>query len=201
MAGESLAPQVGEHTDSAMNAAGAAVHGGADAAHAASGTGLPQLDFSTYPNQIFWLVVAILAIYFILTRTALPRIAGVLAERRGTIMNDIAAAEEMKLKAVAAEKAYDKALAEARANAQKIAAETRAAIKEELDIAMAKADAEISAKSAESAARIAEIRDSELAAVDEVAKQTTAAIVAKLGRPADTAAVTAAVEDQMKGEA
>ncbi|MFV0334120.1 MAG: F0F1 ATP synthase subunit B' [Tropicimonas sp.] len=186
MAGESLAPQAGEHLD---------------AAQAASGASLPQLDFSTYSNQIFWLIVAILAIYFILTRTALPRIAGVLAERRGAITSDIAAAEEMKLKAVEAERAYGKALAEARTNAQKIAAETRAAIKEELDVAMAKADAEISAKSAESAARIAEIRDSELAAIDSVARETAEAIVARLGRPVDAKAVAGAVETRIKGEA
>jgi hypothetical protein len=33
------------------------------------GPGMPQLDFSTFPNQIFWLVVTLIAIYFILTRS------------------------------------------------------------------------------------------------------------------------------------
>ena len=37
-------------------------------------------------------------IYFVLSRIALPRIANVLAERQGTITNDIAAAEELKVK-------------------------------------------------------------------------------------------------------
>ena len=58
-------------------------------------TGLPQLDFSTFPNQIFWLIVTLVAIYLILNRVALPRIGSVLAERAGTITNDIAAAEEL----------------------------------------------------------------------------------------------------------
>ena len=65
--------------------------------------GMPQLDVSTWPNQIFWLAVTLVAIYFVLTRIALPRIAAVLAERNGTIANDIAAAEELKLKAREAE--------------------------------------------------------------------------------------------------
>ena len=47
-------------------------------------------------NQIFWLVVALVVIYFVLSRIALPRIAAVLAERQGTITNDIAAAEDLK---------------------------------------------------------------------------------------------------------
>jgi F-type H+-transporting ATPase subunit b len=40
----------------------------ADAAHAAA-PGMPQLDFSTFPNQIFWLVVTLVAIYFILSKS------------------------------------------------------------------------------------------------------------------------------------
>ena len=43
--------------------------------------GMPQLDFSTFGNQIFWLVITLVVIYFILNKIALPRIAAVLAER------------------------------------------------------------------------------------------------------------------------
>ncbi|SNS20867.1 F0F1 ATP synthase subunit B' [Tropicimonas sediminicola] len=194
MAGESEATTAMEHATDAA-------HGAADAAHAAEGAGMPQLDFSTFPNQIFWLIVTILAIYYVLSKVALPRIASVLAERRGTITNDIAAAEELKLKAVEAEKAYQKALAEARTEAQKIAADARAAIKEELDVATDKADAEIAAKTAESQARIAEIRDSAMSAVEAVAKETAGEIVSALGRPVDAAAVAASVDARLKGGA
>jgi F-type H+-transporting ATPase subunit b len=89
---------------------------------------MPQLDFSTFPNQIFWLVVTLVAIYFILSKVALPRIASVLAERQGTLTNDLAAAEDLKRQAVEAEEAYNKALADARAESQRIAEETRAGI-------------------------------------------------------------------------
>ncbi len=64
--------------------------------------GLPQLCGDWFGNQIFWLVVALVAIYFILSRIALPRISGVLAERSGTISNDRAAAEELTLRATEA---------------------------------------------------------------------------------------------------
>ncbi|MDA9943421.1 F0F1 ATP synthase subunit B', partial [Paracoccaceae bacterium] len=65
------------------------------AAEASEG-GLPQLDFSTFGNQIFWLLVTLIAIYLILSKLALPRIAAVLAERQGTISHDVAMAEELK---------------------------------------------------------------------------------------------------------
>ncbi len=162
-------------------------------------TGLPQLDFSTFDNQIFWLVITLLAIYFILSRVALPRIGSVLAERQGTITNDIAAAEELKTKATEAEAAYEKALAEARAEANKIVADAKAEIQKELDVELARADAQIAERTAESEAAIAEIRAGARDSVREVAKDTAAAIVSALGREADQAAIDSAVEAQVKG--
>ncbi|ARE41119.1 ATP synthase B' chain [Rhodovulum sp. P5] len=160
---------------------------------------MPQLDFSTYPNQIFWLIVTLVVIYFVLSRIALPRIGAVLAERQGTISNDIAAAEELKLQAQEAEKAYEKALADARAEAQRIVAETKAEIKADLDAATAKADAEIAAKSAEAEKQIAEIRANAMQSVTEVAKATATDVVTALGFRADQSAVNAAVDAKLKG--
>ena len=77
------------------------------AGHGGEAVGMPQLDFSTWPNQIFWLLVTLVAIYFLLTRIALPRIGAVLADRKGSITNDLAAAEELKQKALKAERAYN----------------------------------------------------------------------------------------------
>lgn len=164
---------------------------------AASGAGMPQLDPTTFSNQIFWLLVALVVIYFVLSRIALPRIAAILAERSGTITNDLAAAEDLKNKAHEAEAAYDKALADARVKAGEISAETRAAIQADLDKAIAKADAEIAAKSAESEKAIAEIRAGAMDAVETVAKDTAAEIVSALGGKAD--GVDAAVTARLKG--
>lgn len=166
---------------------------------AESAVGMPQLDFSTFPNQMFWLVVTLLVLYLILSRVALPRIGGILADRQGAITNDIAAAEELKLKAQEAEEAYNKALADARAQASEIAAETRAEIQKDLDVAIEKADAEIAAKAAESEAAISEIRSGALASIEEVAKDTATAIVDALGGNSDSTSVAKAVADRLKG--
>jgi F-type H+-transporting ATPase subunit b len=169
-------------------------HGAEEAA-----TGLPQLDFSTFPNQIFWLVITLIAIYMILSRVSLPRIAAVLAERQGAITNDIAAAEELKQKAAEAEAAYDKALADARAAAAEIAAEAKAEMQAEIDVALKKADAEIAARTAESEAHIAEIRDGAAAAISGVAKETAEAVASSLGLDVDKGALDAAVDERTKG--
>ncbi len=161
--------------------------------------GMPQLDFSTFPNQIFWLVITLIVIYLVLSRTALPRIASVLSERQGTITNDITAAEELKQKAQDAEDAYNKALAEARAEAGRIAAETKAEIQAELDVAISKADAEIAAKTAEAEKAIAVIRAGSVDSIKAVAKDTAKEIVSVMGIKADAKTITAAVTARMKG--
>jgi F-type H+-transporting ATPase subunit b len=172
---------------------------GVDMAEHAAAPGMPQLDFTTWGNQIFWLVLALLVIYFILSRVALPRVGAILAERQGTITNDIAAAEDLKVRAVAAEAAYDKALIDARTEAQRVVAEAKAEIQGDLDIALQKADAEIAAKSAESEKAIAEIRASALENVKTVAKDAAKEIVAVMGGKADAKTITAAVTARMKG--
>jgi|TARA_B110000971_G_C20022412_1_gene507017 F-type H+-transporting ATPase subunit b len=161
--------------------------------------GMPQLDFSTFSNQIFWLVVTLVVIYFILSRIALPRIGGALADRAGTITNDLVEAEELKQRALEAEQAYEKALADARAEAQSINVAMRAEIQAQLDVELAKADAKISARTAEAALALAEIRSSAMVSVKDVAKATAKEIVAVMGGKADAKTVTAAVNVRMKG--
>ena len=166
---------------------------------AESGAGMPQLDFSTFPNQIFWLVITLIVIYLILSRVALPRIGAVLAERQGTITNDIAAAEELKQRAQEAEAAYEKALVDARAEAAKIVADAKAEIQAELDVEMQKADAEIAAQTAESEKAIAEIQAGAADAVKAVAKDTAKEIIAAMGGKADARTITAAINARTKG--
>jgi F-type H+-transporting ATPase subunit b len=164
-----------------------------------SALGMPQLCADWMPNQIFWLIVTLIAIYFVMSRIALPRIGAVLAERSGTITNDIAAAEELKNKAAEAEAAYDQALLDARAQAQKIVTEAKAEIQADLDVELQKADAQIAAKTAESEAAIAEIRDGAVKSVTQVAKDTAKELVNVMGGTADAKTITAAVNARMKG--
>lgn len=173
---------------------------GEAASHAAeSGAGMPQLDFSTFPNQIFWLIVTLLAIYFVLTRIALPRIAGVLAERQGTITNDLVSAEELKRKAAAAEAAYDKALADARAEANRIVDQAKAEIQTDLDAELARADEDIAAQTAEAEASIRAIRAEAETTARAAAIETAEALVGALGGAADSATLTQAIDERIKG--
>jgi len=186
--------------ESAAEVAIGADHG-AVVDHAADAPGMPQLDIGTFDNQVFWLIITLVAIYLILTKIALPRIGAVLAERQGTITNDLAAAEDLKRQAEAAEEAYAKALADARTEAHAIVEAARAEIQADLAEATARANAEIAAQSAESAARIDEIRAGSMAMIEEIARDTATEIAAAFGSGAatDADAISAAVAERMKG--
>ncbi|MDO5530215.1 MAG: F0F1 ATP synthase subunit B' [Paracoccus sp. (in: a-proteobacteria)] len=164
-----------------------------------AGAAMPQLDVSTFGNQIFWLLITLAIIYWVLSKIALPRIGAVLSDRQGAITADLGAAEEFKLKAKEAEAAYDKALADARAEAGKIVAQQRAEIQDELNRAIAHADAEIAARTAESETRIREIRASAEEDARSVAQDVTADLVRHFGGRADDAEIASAVDQRMKG--
>lgn len=142
--------------------------------------GLPQLDFSTWGSQIFWLAVALAVLYFLMSRIALPRITSVIENRADAISDDLDRAADFKRKAEAAEAAYEAALARARSEAQRIAAETRAEGQRQLADAIARADADIAARAAVSERRIGEIRATELENVEAVATDTAQAVIAAL---------------------
>lgn len=182
----------------ATTAEQAAGHGAEAAAE--HGKGLPQLDFSTFPSQIFWLLVAMVVLFYLMSKIALPRIGSVLEERADAVADDLDRAEEFKRKAEEAEAAYQQALTDARARAQEIAAEKRAEIQKEVDAEIAKAEAEISARASEGEKRIAEIRESAKASVEEVARETGLAVVAAiLPDAADASAVDQAVQSRLGG--
>lgn len=168
-------------------------------AHGGAATGMPQLDIGTWPNLIFWLILSVVALYFILSKIAVPRIRTVLAERNDAISNDLEQAALLKRRAEEAETAYNTALATAREEAQKIAADTKTEIGKELSTLLAKADAEIAARSVESESRIREIRDSAARDVETVARDVAQDIVrAFLPAAADEGRVTAAVSARLK---
>ncbi len=189
---------VAEGLEHAAEVNPADLHGMAEIEHAA--TGMPQLDIHTFPNLIFWLAVSIVLLYFLLTRIALPRIARALEERADAITTDLEQAALLKRRAEEAEAAYNAALARARDEAHKIAADTKAEIGKDLAVLTAKAEAEIAARAAESEARIREIRDGAARSVEEVARDTAREIVEHfLPGASDDKAVADAVATRVKG--
>lgn len=167
---------------------------------AEASSGMPQLDFTSYPNQIFWLLITLVAIYLILKRVAVPRIAGILSTRANQIQRDLDAALAMKNEAEEAEHALQQTLEAAKAEANDIISATKAELAGELREATEKADEVIAEKAAQAESQILEIREGAKADVKDIALNIVADITGKiLPKAGDARSIKSAVETRMKG--
>lgn len=89
-----------------------------DAAETEKKSGLPQLDPSTYPSQIFWLLVSFVLLYTLMSRVALPRVTEVLDMRQTQRDNNLNRAEHLQEDAEKIRQTLDAAMATAQAEAQ-----------------------------------------------------------------------------------
>jgi F-type H+-transporting ATPase subunit b len=140
----------------------------------------PPMDATTFPSQIFWLVIFFALLYLLMSKLALPKMAAVLANRHKAIEGDLAKATALKNETQAAVESYEKALADARAKAQGIAAETRAKMNAEMEAERAALDKTLAAKTADAESKIATAKAQAMKDVGEVAAETAAEIVAEL---------------------
>ena len=140
----------------------------------------PPFDSSTFAPQLVWLAICFTALYFILSRIALPRIGEVLEERRDRIQRDLDKAAELREETDKAIATYEEELATARHKANGIAEETRNKLNAEIAKESADVEAKISKKAEEAEARIVKAKQEAFTNVNEIALDTTAAIVKKL---------------------
>jgi F-type H+-transporting ATPase subunit b len=142
----------------------------------------PFLPFESqhFPSQLFWLVVSFLLLYVLMWRVALPRIHSIFAERSRHIGDDLAAAQRFKEQSDAAQAAYQKSLADARARAQAIANETRSRQAAEADATNKRLEAQLHARLAAAEQSIAATRTAAMGNVSAIAAEPAAAIVERL---------------------
>ncbi|MDC3272998.1 hypothetical protein OAU72_05820, partial [Hyphomicrobiales bacterium] len=57
---------------------------------------MPQLDFLTFPSQIIWLFITFTALYIVMAKIALPKLANAIELRRDIIARDLEEAEHFK---------------------------------------------------------------------------------------------------------
>jgi F-type H+-transporting ATPase subunit b len=141
---------------------------------------MPQLDLSTWPPQLVWLAITFFALYYVISRIAIPRTGGVIELRKNTIESDLAQAQKLRADTDAAVKSYEAALAEARAKAQAIAMENRNTINAQIETERSELDQSLAAKIGVAEKRIAASRDSAMREVDSIASEIAGQIVRQL---------------------
>lgn len=143
---------------------------------------MPQIAqiLETYASQIFWLLITFGAIYFGIAKMMLPKITANMDSREQKIAADLVAAEKARAAAEEAEGGSDKALNEARSEAQAKAAAAKATAGKDADARLAAADAEIQTKLSAAEAALVKARDKALGELDAVAADVAADIAAKV---------------------
>ena len=161
---------------------------------------MPQLDSGDFMPQLVWLAITFIVLYLLMSRLALPGVAGVLAERDRHIEENLGRAERLKGEADRALRSYEAALANARAEAQALNREAAAAIsalsaKREQAFA-----AELNARTREAERRILEAKRQALSELPRIASEVAESAFRRLtGEAAPGQRIDAAVAAVLKG--
>ncbi len=159
----------------------------------------PPFNQETFASQLIWLAITFVLLYLLMSRLALPRVAGIIEARRGRIEGDLAEAQRLKDETEAAMAAYEKTLAEARANAQTIAAKTRDGLMAEAEERRKALEASLHQKLEQAEKTIAGTKATAMGNVRSIAVDAASSIVERLiGSAPPEKAVVEAVADSLK---
>jgi F-type H+-transporting ATPase subunit b len=160
---------------------------------------MPQFDPSTFPSQIFWLVVTFIALYVVVSRLAIPRVGEVLDQRTRLVQDDIDRAAALKAETDQAIAAYEQAMSEARSQAQDHIRSVTSEMKAVADKKTADVSAAVAAQIGEAETRIAKAKSDALAGMRTIAAETARDVVGKLAAlTPDAGAVDQAVATALK---
>ena len=108
-----------------------------------SSVGMPQLDFSNFDNQTFWLLIFLFLVFLVIRLLVMPRMEETLTNRRKIIEEGIQEAEEFRDKAVEIEKSLNDEIEAARIKANEILRNCKEEIKKNTQEALADIDIKI----------------------------------------------------------
>ncbi len=171
----------------------------AQEAHGLSGEKMafPPFDPAHFASNLFWLAISFGALYWLMSKIALPRLGSILEERAETIGRDLDQAAEMQAKAEDMAQAYEKSVAEARKNAQGIAQTARETGAKASEAQRHTTEAELAAKLAKAEATIAKTKDKAMSNVRDLGSDIAVAIVTKLTGQAPSATEATEAVDQV----
>lgn len=159
----------------------------------------PPFDASTFASHLFWLAIAFGLLYFFVNRLIVPKVGGIIEDRRDRIASDLGEASRLSRETDEVIAAYEAELTTARQNAYAIAQKRRDEIKAEQARQQAETEAALAERIEEAERQIAARRDAALADVDAIAREAAQAIVQRLAGVAVTEKEAAAAVDHNTG--
>ena len=146
----------------------------------AAGAGLPQLDISTWPSQLFWLVVLFTAGYILMAKFVTPRIGSVLEDRRAKLDEDLGKARSASEDAAHIRAEYEADLDAARTAAAETAKQAAAEASKQAEASDAKVAKKLAERVAKAEAKLNKARSEALTSLNNVAAEAAMTAVAQL---------------------
>ena len=134
---------------------------------------MPQLDFSTFLPQIFWLFISLSFLYIVLSRYALPRVSDVIEERKDIIAQDIDSAKEYSEESEKAIEELNLKLSEAKTSSQNLINKSIQDIKEDSEIKKSSLIKKINNEISEAEGEIKEKKETALAEISSISESLT----------------------------
>ncbi len=131
---------------------------------------MPQLDFSTFLPQIFWLFISLSFLYIVLSRYALPRVSDVIEERKDIIAQDIDSAKEYSEESEKAIEELNLKLSEAKKSSQNLINKSIQDIKEDSEIKKSSLIKKINNEISEAEGEIKEKKETALAEISSISE-------------------------------
>lgn len=142
---------------------------------------MPQLDFSVFPSQFFWLLVNFGLMLVIMSRFIIPKTAEMINLRKEKIDGDLEKAAEIKKKVEATIEKYNKALKNANSKANISLQKTRDELNETINRRQADISARLSAEIEAGEQKIASSKEKALQKIEEVSAELAVDVLEKLG--------------------
>lgn len=142
---------------------------------------MPQLDFSVFPSQLFWLVITFSTMFLIMYKFVIPKTAEMINLRKQKIDGDLEKASEIKKKVEQTLNKYNKALADATAKANVSLEKTKEELTETINRKQADLSARLKAEIESGEKKIVASKEKALQKVEEVSAELAVEVLQKLG--------------------
>ena len=176
-------------TEHDSHTTGTQAHGGAPHSDV-----FPPFDTNHFSSQLIWLALTFGALYLLMSRVALPRIAGILEDRQATVSGDLDYSATLQKQAQAAGSLCEDLIAGARARAQALAEETHIRLAHEAVEQRKSLEHDLHERLAAAEVRISEAKARAMHNVEEIAAEAASAIVQQLtGKTPDASSIASAI--------
>ena len=142
---------------------------------------MPQLDWSTFVSQAFWLIVCFCALWAMLAFWIMPKLANVVEQRKRKIVDYVQKADSFNTAAKNSLNKYNETLAAAKAQAEQQLSDGRAELKKQLESTNRQMTEQLNKKIADNEFLLASEKNETLLQIEDISQELAYSILQKLG--------------------